>query len=120
MRLLPHSPLFLSCRAQVETSLTLQAKLVRGPSTALRMTEAAAGDAFPHALVMEGELCEPGGCISVVGDPPSIDKNHFVPVANTVWKFGVCFSRATTRTSMLLKPAFSRNWCNCTSLKPSQ
>ena len=48
------------------------------------MTEAAAGDAFPHALVMEGELCEPGGCISVVGDPPSIDKNHFVPVANTV------------------------------------
>src|SRR5437879_1454705 len=46
--------------------------------------------------------------------------SYFVPVANTVWKCGLCFSRETTRTSTFLKPASSSNSCNCTSLKPSQ
>src|SRR5436190_7433029 len=51
---------------------------------------------------------------------PTLPSIYFTPAANTVWKCGLCFSRETTRTSMFLNPAFSRNWCNCTSLNPSQ
>ena len=34
---------------------------------------------------------------------------HFTPVAKTVWKCGLCFSRETTLTSISRKPPFSRN-----------
>jgi hypothetical protein len=47
-------------------------------------------------------------------------QHYLIPPAKTVWKCGLCFSRATTVTSISLNPAFSSSSCNSSSLNPSQ
>ena len=45
---------------------------------------------------------------------------YFSPPAKMVWKCGGCSSRATTLTSIFLKPAASSQSCRSLSAKPSQ
>ena len=77
-------------------------------------------DAIPHRIEPEFLNGDAERRLQRVGEKRERGANYLIPLAQTVGKCGLSFSRDDTLTSILSQPFYASNWCSSTSLKPNQ